>query len=78
MNKLITHIKVWNRWRKKSGNPWDHKLCVLLKLANSPTFELEYSMYKFRAALFSLSDSVKITAKNLSKLSDELKENGNG
>lgn len=37
MNKIIIHIKVWNIWRKGSGNSKLHKLLVLFGMT-SPTF----------------------------------------
>ena len=35
------HLKKWNRWRKSNLNGKIHKLLVLIKVVNSPTF---YSM----------------------------------
>ena len=50
LNKIITHFKIWNVWRKKSMNGKFYKLLVLFKLATSPTFEFEkiagFSAYK--------------------------------
>lgn len=39
MKRIIHHIKVWNRWRKRSLNSKMHKFLVLIGLANSPTLE---------------------------------------
>lgn len=38
MIKFKKHFKKWNRWRKSNTNSKIHKLLVLLKLVNSPTF----------------------------------------
>lgn len=36
---MIKHIQKWNEWRKNNLNSPFHKILVLLKLHNSPTFE---------------------------------------
>lgn len=36
---FINHMKMWNEWRKKNLNGKFYKFLVLIKLANSPTFE---------------------------------------
>lgn len=38
-NRMIHHIKVWNRWRKRSLNSKMYKFLVLIGLAKSPTLE---------------------------------------
>lgn len=40
MKALIIHIRVWNMWRKHSGNSRLQKLLVLFGLFHSPTFNL--------------------------------------
>lgn len=42
MKKFVTHFKLWNKWRKNSGNGFIYKLLVLFNLVISPTFELWY------------------------------------
>lgn len=37
IQKLIRHIKRWNKWRKHCGNGWMHKISVLFG-GSSPTF----------------------------------------
>lgn len=37
MNRLIKHIRRWNKWRKNCMNTKWHKLLVLLGLRKSPT-----------------------------------------
>lgn len=39
IKKLIKHIKKWNAWRKQCLNNPVHKLLVLFKIIDSPTFE---------------------------------------
>lgn len=39
---MIRHIKVWNRWRKRNLNNKFYKFLVLLGIAKSPTFMIEY------------------------------------
>lgn len=39
INKLIKHIKKWNKWRKHSLNSPISKLLVLFNIIKSPTFE---------------------------------------
>ena len=41
MVKNINHIKLWNYWRKRNINNKFYKIMVLLRLAHSPTFEME-------------------------------------
>lgn len=41
MRRLIHHIKVWNRWRKRSLNSKIYKLQVLFNVRHSPTFMAE-------------------------------------
>lgn len=36
---VIEYIKAWNRWRKGSLDSTLYKICVLLRLIKSPTFE---------------------------------------
>ena len=36
---VIEYIKAWNRWRKGSLDSELYKICVLFRLAKSPTFE---------------------------------------
>lgn len=38
IKKLIKHIKRWNEWRKGCLNNPVHKLLVLFKVIESPTF----------------------------------------
>ena len=38
IKKLIKHIKRWNEWRKVCLNNPVHKLLVLFKVIESPTF----------------------------------------
>lgn len=38
IKKLIKHIKRWNLWRKHSMDSVIHKLLVLFKIIDSPTF----------------------------------------
>jgi hypothetical protein len=38
---MITRIKVWNQWRKRSMNKRFYKLMVLFGLVKSPTFRME-------------------------------------
>jgi hypothetical protein len=38
MKEFIKHFKKWNKWRKLNTNSNIHKLLVLFKLVNSPTF----------------------------------------
>lgn len=78
MNKLITHIKVWNLWRKKSMNSKGYKLLVLLGLANSPTFAVDKAFYKLNQGLYRISESTKRAAEKLSEFSALVKENENG
>ena len=40
LNNLKRHFRRWNGWRKRNGNCKFHQILVLLKLANSPTFEM--------------------------------------
>ena len=42
MNRFANHIKRWNAWRKGNTNSFWHKLLVLLKLRQSPTFEMYF------------------------------------
>lgn len=44
---MIKHIKVWNKWRKKSLNSKIYKLLVLLGISRSPTFQLEKAFFGF-------------------------------
>lgn len=78
MNKLITHIKVWNLWRKKSMNSKGYKLLVLLGLANSPTFVVDKAFYDFRQGLCKISESAKKASAKLCEFSTLIKENENG
>lgn len=39
LNNLKRHFRRWNAWRKRNANCKFHQILVLLKLANSPTFE---------------------------------------
>jgi 2-iminoacetate synthase ThiH len=39
LNRLIRHVKRWNKWRKYCGNGWLHKISVLFS-GCSPTFQL--------------------------------------
>jgi hypothetical protein len=39
---MIKHFKRWNRWRKLSVESKLFKFLVLIKLANSPTFEIYF------------------------------------
>lgn len=43
IKKLIKHIKRWNEWRKGCLNNPVHKLLVLFKVIESPTFKLFWS-----------------------------------
>ena len=36
---VIEYIKAWNRWRKGNLNSTLYKICVLIRLIKSPTFE---------------------------------------
>ena len=40
LNNLKLHFRRWNAWRKFNCNSKVHQILVLLKLANSPTFEM--------------------------------------
>lgn len=40
INNLKRHFRRWNAWRKRNVNCKFHQILVLLKLANSPTFEM--------------------------------------
>ena len=40
LNNLKRHFRRWNAWRKRNANCKFHQILVLLKLANSPTFEM--------------------------------------
>ena len=37
---MKNRIRRWNKWRKRSINSKIYKLCVLLGIIHSPTFEL--------------------------------------
>ena len=39
MMKIFTHIKQWNKWRKRYKSGIGHKLLVLLKLRTDITFD---------------------------------------
>lgn len=39
LNKIIKHIKRWNRWRKNNLNSPIHKLLVLFKVIESPSMK---------------------------------------
>ncbi|MBR5780407.1 MAG: hypothetical protein IKY27_00290 [Bacteroidales bacterium] len=78
MNKLITHIKVWNLWRKKSTNSWGYKLLVLLGLANSPTFVVDKVFYNLNKSLCIMSESTKRATEKLCEFSALVKEKENG
>lgn len=45
---IANHIKLWNEWRKRNLNGKFYKFLVLLKLANSPTFEAYKSGLKLK------------------------------
>lgn len=36
--KLLDHIKIWNKWRKRNTNSQFYKFLVLVGLRHSPTF----------------------------------------
>lgn len=40
MNNVKEYFKLWKHWQKHSLNGKFVKLCVLLGIAHSPTFEL--------------------------------------
>ena len=46
MKHIVLHIKVWNRWRKHNLNGRLHKFLVLIRVAHSPTFDIEYGFRK--------------------------------
>jgi hypothetical protein len=39
---MIKYFKQWNKWRKLSLDSKFFKFLVLIKLANSPTFEIYF------------------------------------
>lgn len=42
IKRLITHIKRWNKWRKRCVNGWLYKFLVLFGMY-SPTFALTFT-----------------------------------
>ena len=36
--KLLDHIRIWNKWRKRNTNSKLYKFLVLVGLRHSPTF----------------------------------------
>ncbi|RGD73827.1 hypothetical protein DW687_08610 [Anaerofustis stercorihominis] len=42
MKHMIKHFKLWNQWRKVNLNSKFYKFMVLIRLANSPSFEIYY------------------------------------
>lgn len=38
MENLSSHIRRWNRWRKRNANGHLHHILVLLGVVESPTF----------------------------------------
>lgn len=57
---IIIHIRSWNAWRKHNINSKFYKICVLLKIANSPTFNMyefiEETAQKYNAVSYSYKD----------------------
>ena len=64
MKKLIKHLKIWNRWRKYSGDSFGQKLLVLLG-NETPTFWMAKMNYGFDVAF---KQSYKETRRDIKKI----------
>lgn len=68
---IITHFKLWNRWRKNCTNSIFHKFLVLFGLCYSPTFDFMRSTISLSNASYAydkLSNSMAEASKCFSQL----------
>lgn len=74
--KIITHFKLWNRWRKNSLNSVFYKLLVLSGLRHSPTFQFMLSttsLFETSDAWNKFSNSMEEASKAFAKLGVSIK-----
>ena len=45
--KIVRHFMMWRDWSKMNRNSVFYKFCVLIGIANSPTFEIHKMSYDF-------------------------------
>lgn len=69
---MISHIKLWNGWRKHNCNSKLHKFLVLIGIDVSPTFEAYKSSNNFRE--FVMEHNVEISESISSFISEMLND----